>query len=261
MASCDAARRPILLTTVILEAFRRMNQTSDAKSTGDGEPPSEIHARHSGHIICTEPGDMVLVFASSVDTVHRLSHLLKLINQQDQDLTVNASVDSTVAYLNRHGIADNLLFGGGVAEINRTVKADDREKIMNLARSGKIAVLVASDNLARGIDLPNIKLVINYDPPKFPRSYVHRVGRTARANRLGHCLTLLKEGQVGAFRKMRSQITSSNNSQQAGPNGQTSVDNTQVNKCKPSKANEARVSVLVTAALKLLPSSLAADTD
>jgi ATP-dependent RNA helicase DDX51/DBP6 len=262
MASCDAARRPILLTTVVFEALRRTNQIPyDANSSGDGELPSEIHARHSGHIICNEPGDMVLVFASSVNTVHRLSHLLKLINQQDQDLTVNASVDATVAYLNRDGIADNLLFGGGVAEINRTVKADDREKIMNLARSGKIAVLVASDNLARGIDLPNIKLVINYDPPKFPRSYVHRVGRTARANRSGHCLTLLKEGQVGAFRKMRSQISSSNNSLQAGSNGQTSVDNSQVNKCKPSKTNEARVSILVTAALKLLPSSLAADND
>ena len=90
-----------------------------------------------------------------------------------------------------------LLALGKVAEISRLIKADDREKIMKDAKNGKISILVSSDNMARGIDLPNIKLVINYDPPKFARSYVHRVGRTARANKLGHSLTILKEGQSG----------------------------------------------------------------
>jgi superfamily II DNA/RNA helicase len=63
--------------------------------------------------------------------------------------------------------------------------------------------------MARGIDLPNIKLIINYDPPKHAKMYVHRVGRTARANRVGYSVTLLKAGQVGAFKKMRETIGSS----------------------------------------------------
>ena len=64
--------------------------------------------------------------------------------------------------------------------------------------------------MARGIDLSNINLVINYDPPKFARSYVHRAGRTARAGKDGHCLTMLKFGQVSTFKGIRSEISSYN---------------------------------------------------
>jgi ATP-dependent RNA helicase DDX51/DBP6 len=88
------------------------------------------------------------------------------------------------------------------------MRSDEREAIMRDAAAGKIRILVSSDHMARGIDLPNIKLVVNYDPPKYPKTYVHRVGRTARANRKGFTVTMLKVGQVGAFKKMRSTIGS-----------------------------------------------------
>jgi len=229
MITCDAARRPHILVTTMIEAFARVDKlpaltatTSDEKE----EQTPEFNARHKAHIICQNPGDLILVFASSVDTVHRLSRLLQILNGQSK----------------------NLLFGGEVVEMNRLVKADDRERILQQCRDGKIAVLVASDNMARGIDLPNIKLVINYDPPKFARSYVHRVGRTARANRAGHCLTIVMEGQLGTFKKMRSQISHSSSDKGQG-----------LNKCKPGKTVEASVAPLVRAALKLLPASLQAE--
>ena len=255
MATCDAARRPVLLTTVVVEALKRVNYLPAAVSKEGETLPSEseVPSRHAGHVICKDLGDMILIFASSVDTVHRLSHLLKLINRQD--LKVDNDIDAMIASMNTKDINKKYLFGGGVVEINRTVKADEREKIMELARCGKVAVLVASDNLARGIDLPNIKLVINYDSPKFARSYVHRCGRTARANRFGHCLTLLKEGQVGAFKKMRSQIATGS----GASSGSVATGDYQLNKCKPGKLTESRVSALVSAALKLLPASLKAE--
>ena len=236
VVTSDAARRPAVLVTAMMEAFGRVGKLPLLSNTASSAPISdereeqtaEFNARHKAHIICQNVGDMILVFASSVDTVHRLSRLLQILNEQE-------------------GENENLLFGGGVVEMNRLVKAEDREKILQQAREGKISVLVASDNMARGIDLPNIKLVINYDPPKFARSYVHRVGRTARANRAGHSLTLVMEGQWGAFKKMRSQISHSTS------------DDKGLNKCKPSKSVEASVAPLVRAALKKLPASLQAD--
>lgn len=95
-------------------------------------------------------------------------------------------------------------------EMSRSASAEQRNDVMNLCSTGKIAILVSSDQMARGIDLPNINLVINYDTPKHAKTYVHRVGRTARAGRYGHAITILKEGQVGIFKKMRSSISSAN---------------------------------------------------
>jgi superfamily II DNA/RNA helicase len=77
---------------------------------------------------------------------------------------------------------------------------------MDQARQGLVRIIVSSDQLARGIDLASVKLVINYDPPKHPRTYVHRVGRTARANRAGHSITMLKLGHLGEFKKLRKSI-------------------------------------------------------
>lgn len=51
--------------------------------------------------------------------------------------------------------------------------------------------LICSDALARGIDVPNIDVVISYEPPRHIRTYIHRIGRTARAGRPGTAITLL----------------------------------------------------------------------
>ena len=78
---------------------------------------------------------------------------------------------------------------------------------MSEAAEGKVRFLIATDHLSRGIDLPNVTLVINYDPPRQAKTYVHRVGRTARANRQGWAITMLKNGQAKEFRKMRGSIS------------------------------------------------------
>ena len=67
-------------------------------------------------------------------------------------------------------------------------------------------VLVCSDGMARGIDLPHVSLVVNYDAPSEARTYVHRVGRTARAGREGTAVTLVKVGQERRFAAMRLEI-------------------------------------------------------
>ena len=59
-----------------------------------------------------------------------------------------------------------------------------------------VQVLVCSDAIARGMDLPVCSCVVNYDPPSIFRTYLHRVGRTARAGGTGHALSLLAREQV-----------------------------------------------------------------
>lgn len=154
--------------------------------------------------ICSTHHGVCIIFVSSVETSHRLTLALKLANNELVDSDVSVELQNVLKNLNLP--KQKTLFNGKVAEMTRLVKAEDRDQIMVDARNGKIKVIVSSDRMARGMDLPNLNLVINYDPPKFAKSYVHRAGRTARANRHGTCLTILKKGQVGEFRKLRSEI-------------------------------------------------------
>ena len=67
----------------------------------------------------------------------------------------------------------------------------ERDQVMLDFKNGKIAVLVATDVVSRGIDVTDIPLVINYDVPHAPEDYVHRIGRTARAENKGEAMTLV----------------------------------------------------------------------
>ncbi|RLA66960.1 MAG: ATP-dependent helicase [Epsilonproteobacteria bacterium] len=71
-----------------------------------------------------------------------------------------------------------------------------RERALGDFRSGKIKVLIATDIAARGIDIPNVSHVINYNLPEQPESYVHRIGRTARAGREGVAISFCDQSEV-----------------------------------------------------------------
>ncbi len=78
-----------------------------------------------------------------------------------------------------------------VAEIHSDLDQTEREKVLLNYRNEKIRILVATDIMSRGIDIDIIDLVINYDVPHDAEDYVHRIGRTARAERNGTALTLI----------------------------------------------------------------------
>jgi ATP-dependent RNA helicase DeaD len=77
------------------------------------------------------------------------------------------------------------------------ISQQKRERIMNAFRAGKLDILVATDVAARGIDVRNIDLVVNFDLPMDSESYVHRIGRTGRANRTGTAHTLIYRQETG----------------------------------------------------------------
>ncbi|HEY9684848.1 MAG TPA: DEAD/DEAH box helicase [Oculatellaceae cyanobacterium] len=80
-------------------------------------------------------------------------------------------------------------------EIHGEISQAQREKTLSMYRNGAFSVLVATDVAARGLDIPSISHVINYDLPDSPEDYVHRIGRTGRAGRSGVALSFVSDEQ------------------------------------------------------------------
>ncbi|WEK36566.1 MAG: DEAD/DEAH box helicase [Candidatus Pseudobacter hemicellulosilyticus] len=86
-----------------------------------------------------------------------------------------------------------------INEIHSDLEQAEREDVLLQFRSGRLPILVATDILSRGIDIDNIDLVINYDVPHDGEDYVHRIGRTARAESDGVAITFISEKEQGRF--------------------------------------------------------------
>lgn len=89
--------------------------------------------------------------------------------------------------------------GLNVGEMHSDLEQNKREEILHEFRNGKVNILVATDIVARGIDIDDIRLVINYDVPHDNEDYVHRIGRTARANNDGCAITFVSESEQTKF--------------------------------------------------------------
>jgi superfamily II DNA/RNA helicase len=82
----------------------------------------------------------------------------------------------------------------------------EREDLMNEFRSRKVQVLIGTDILSRGIDVDGIDLVVNFDVPPDPEDYVHRIGRTARAESKGTAITFINEKDQRRFHAIEALI-------------------------------------------------------
>jgi ATP-dependent RNA helicase DeaD len=94
-------------------------------------------------------------------------------------------VDKLANTLKRRGLA--------VAAIHGDMSQRVREQVLDDFRAGKLRYLIATDVAARGLDVPEVSHVFNYDIPEDPEAYIHRVGRTARAGRRGRAITFVGE--------------------------------------------------------------------
>ena len=89
-------------------------------------------------------------------------------------------------------------------EMHSDLEQAERDEILYKFKTGQIDVLVATDIVARGIDIDDIAMVINFDVPHDPEDYVHRIGRTARAERDGVAITFVSDGKYTVSSRLRS---------------------------------------------------------
>ncbi|HLN52305.1 MAG TPA: DEAD/DEAH box helicase [Lentimicrobium sp.] len=82
----------------------------------------------------------------------------------------------------------------------------EREQALGKFRKGEINILIATDVTARGIDIPNVEYVINYDLPEKAENYVHRVGRTGRATKRGIAISFCSEGEKPVLEEIQSYL-------------------------------------------------------
>ena len=91
-----------------------------------------------------------------------------------------------------------------VALIHSDIRQNERTRIMKAFKEGQTEILVATDVAARGIDVDDIKVIFNFDPPSDSDFYIHRIGRTARANKNGAAYTIIDSSQVGFVQAYQS---------------------------------------------------------
>lgn len=89
-----------------------------------------------------------------------------------------------------------------VGDMHSDLEQAQREFIMHEFKNGRINILVATDIVSRGIDIDDVRLVINYDVPHDSEDYVHRIGRTARANNDGVAVTFVSEKEQSKFKEI-----------------------------------------------------------
>lgn len=92
------------------------------------------------------------------------------------------------------------------AGISSDYEQNEREEVLSKFRSKRVRILVATDVLSRGIDIQDISLVINFDVPNAPEDYVHRVGRTARANTKGEAISLVNPADMRKYKRIEDLV-------------------------------------------------------
>lgn len=148
--------------------------------------------------------------ASSVE--QRAYHIdgrekLKLVQALLDDLTWTSCIIFTATKRGTDQL-ERLLQKKGikVASIHGDRSQDERTKALNEFKNGKVPIIVATDVLARGIDIADVSLIINYDVPQAVEDYIHRIGRTGRYDKSGMAITLVSKQDLKKFTPIESKV-------------------------------------------------------
>ena len=155
-------------------------------------------------IAISKPAEGVLQAAYCVYDNQKIPLLLSLIVGKEnlESVIVFASTKAKVAEVSRNFKKEGL----SVASISSDLTQKEREEVMSKFRARKIKVLVATDVISRGIDIKEINMVVNYDVPDDAEDYVHRIGRTARADTSGLAITLVNKEDMHKMAKIEKLI-------------------------------------------------------
>lgn len=155
--------------------------------------PEEIN------LALAKPPEKVLQAAYMVYFRQKVPLIKELLKEKHLDTVLIFSATKK----NVKTVCNDLINNGfNARSIHSDLKQNEREEILRLFKNKKVQILVATDILSRGIDINGINLVINYDVPWDAEDYVHRVGRTARADATGVAITFISERDQNDFFKI-----------------------------------------------------------
>merc|ERR1719453_1281489 len=99
------------------------------------------------------------------------------------------------------------MFGFKAAEVHSNKTQVERLRSIELFQMGEVDYLIGTDVIARGLDIPNVRAVINFSFPTEPKRYLHRIGRTARAGQHGVSITLCNEEERKDLKKLSRKLS------------------------------------------------------
>ena len=156
--------------------------------------------------------------SSTVDTIHqtyavvpykhKIGALSRVLATRAQHIAKGQEeADAAIDFVRTRADVEEVsleLSGRGfrAAGISGDVAQTERERMVERLKNGSLDVLVATDVAARGLDVERISLVVNFDVPREPEAYVHRIGRTGRAGREGRALTFFTPREHGRLRRI-----------------------------------------------------------
>jgi len=155
------------------------------------------------NLAMSKPAEGILQVAYMVYNPNKIALIKNLLEGKDLKSVLifsatKKNVKSIRSELQRIGL--------NVEEIHSDLEQKDREQVMLNFKNRKVQILVATDIMARGIDIDGIDLVLNFDVPGDAEDYVHRVGRTARAKSTGVAITFINDDEQEKFKKIEDLI-------------------------------------------------------
>ncbi|GAB7536780.1 DEAD/DEAH box helicase [Burkholderia sp. 22PA0099] len=147
--------------------------------------------------------------AQTVHYVDDRDHKDRLLDHLLRHESLDQAIIFTATKIDADNLAGRLADAGfESAALHGDLPQGARNRTIRALRERRVRVLVATDVAARGIDIPGITHVFNYDLPKFAEDYVHRIGRTGRAGRTGTAVSLVHHAEQGALKRIERFVRS-----------------------------------------------------
>lgn len=184
-------RQALLYSATVPDAIRELSKTIQHN-------PHYIEVTKNSSV-----NESISHFVLHCESHEKLSKLKELIMTEASGSVLiftntKTTADDVALYLNRNHIE--------AQSVHSDKKQTEREKWVKKFSEGKINILVTTDLVSRGIDVETVEMVINFDIPAEPESYVHRIGRTGRAGRSGKAYSLCAKSDLSNLKKIEELV-------------------------------------------------------